>query len=184
MIATAKITRSVTLKAASRATGLSRDYIRKLILARSVRGKRPEDYGRWQVDMQSLLGHLRSKGFQVSEQLRTLTIVVVGTSLAWVADFSEHLPVGLNAIYAGSPFDCGRAIERDQPGLAVLDFRMGRGIAIDLGRRLLKMSIPCVGLALEDESDAPGLRRLGFSQVVRSPVAIPVVRDAVTSLVS
>lgn len=171
----------VSLSAAEQATKVSRTYIRKLLKARHVRGKFVESYGRWQIDLDSLLRYMRSKGFLVNEQLETVTVVVVGSRLDWVAEFSEHLPVGLRAIYAGSPFDCGRSIETDRPQLAVIDFRLGRGIAVDLARRLLKMSIRCVGLALEDEDDVPGLRLAGFGQVLRTPVKVAAVRDAVIS---
>lgn len=176
--------RYANLRAASKATGLSRDYLRTLIKRRQVRGTFVKSYGRWQVDMESLLGHLRSTGFQVNEALTTITVVVVGTTLPWVADFAEHLPAGLRAVYAGSPFDCGRCVEQDRPRMAVLDFRIGRGIAVDLGRRLVKMSIPCVGLTLEDEGDVSGLQRAGFAAVVRNPIKIATVRDAITSIMS
>jgi hypothetical protein len=176
--------RFLTLEAAAEECNVPRPYIKKLVNEKKVRGGLFLPLKRWRIDMDSLKTYLRGKGYLMPDDnpTRVQCVIVVGTPLAWAAEFCDSLPAGLRSVYAGSCFEAGRVFERERPDLAVIDFRISRGDAIDLGARLTKAMVRCVSLANEDESDQRGLRELGFACVLKKPCKVIAVRDAIMAI--
>src|SRR5262245_14752732 len=174
---------SLSSRQAAKRCGLSRHSVTGLAERRVIRGSKSPVTGRWQIDLESLRTYLTRRGHRLPGSDGELVgLVVVGATGDFFRDLVEHLPAGVEVFLAPGHYDAGLIVGQSQPEIAVIDFRAGRSDAVDLGMRLTKARIRCVGLALEDETDARGLVRAGFAQILKRPVTAAAVRDAVTSI--
>lgn len=169
----------LSLAAAARRLGISRRILRALTTRKRYQPAFKRGLRQWHVNMSMLVELLRGDGIDAWSHSLNYTLMVVGAAGPWEREFAQCLPPYLRPQFAPSVFDAGVVYARDQPALAVIDCRIGRGEAEELGRRFEKQSLKTIGLIAEDET-ANASR--SFTAVIKHPASPVAVRDAVIRL--
>ncbi len=167
----------VSLSEAANRHGLSRKFIRTLLAAGKIGGSYQPALRRWQIDAEPLASYLASKGIATATRASLVSIAVVGASAEWFAEFSGRLPPGHSAAHAATAFDAGRCFELLRPTVAVIDCRIGRQEALDLGRRLSGTRVKCIALLVEDEGHPEQLLNAGYGKLIPAPWPPAAVAD-------
>lgn len=118
------------------------------------------------------LGHLAGCG--------TVVLVALGGDVARVLG---GMLLGADVRPAADLFDAGLAVAETEPDAVVVDLSVGRSQACRLAAkvRAVRPDAALAALCGEDETDAEGLRRLGFEAVFVAPVDPAAVAEFVRS---